>query len=159
MAQSHTITLTVNGEQRTLLVAAQATLSEVLREQLLLTGVKVGCDLGDCGACTVLVDGLPTLSCIALAVTMDGHTIETIEGVAQNGQLHPLQEEFLTHGATQCGYCTPGMILSAKSMLDRGVDATDANIREHLAGNLCRCTGYVKIVDAVKAASHKVHNG
>ncbi len=156
MTSTHTITLTVNGEAHTLRIAPQATLAEVLREELLLTGVKVGCDLGDCGACTVLVNGDPVLACITLAVTMQGKSIETIEGVAKHGALHPLQEAFLTNAATQCGYCTPGMILSAKAMLDHGVEATDENIREHLAGNLCRCTGYVKIVDAVKDAASKV---
>lgn len=156
MTSTHTITLTVNGDAHTLRVAPQATLAEVLREELQLTGVKVGCDLGDCGACTVLVDGDPVLACITLAVTMDGRSIETIEGLAKHGTLHPLQEAFLTNAATQCGYCTPGMILSAKSMLDHGVEPTEANIREHLSGNLCRCTGYVKIIDAVQEAAGKI---
>lgn len=147
----HTITLTVNGEARQLAVEPYWTLAEVLREQFGLTGVKIGCDLGACGACTVLADGKPILSCLTLAVTVDGSDIQTIEGVAENGILDPLQRSFLNHGAVQCGYCTPGMILSAKALVKEHPDATEEEIREHLSGNLCRCTGYNKIIEAVQS--------
>lgn len=144
------ITLCVNGESHELAVEPQWTLAEVLREQLLLTGVKIGCDLGACGACTVLIDGKPVLSCLTLAVTVEGCEIETIEGLTVDGTLHPLQTSFLDHGAVQCGFCTPGQILTAKAALAENPHATDNELRERLSGNLCRCTGYTKIIEAVQ---------
>jgi carbon-monoxide dehydrogenase small subunit len=141
--------LTVNGQSHELLVDPHRTLLEVLREQLGLTGAKEGCNLGDCGSCTVLLDGKPFLSCLVLAVEAQGREILTIEGLSQNGKLHPIQESFVQHGAVQCGFCTPGMILSAKVLLDRNPRPTEAEVKEALSGNLCRCTGYVKIVEAI----------
>ena len=123
----------------------------MLREDVGLTGTKRGCDDGDCGACTVLVDGAPITSCMMLAVDAQGKAITTIEGLAVNGKLHPLQRAFIDHGALQCGFCTPGMILTAKYLLDENPHPTDEEIREGLAGNLCRCTGYVQILEAVEA--------
>ncbi len=154
----HAITLIVNGDRKELSVEPQWTLAEVLREQLGLTGVKIGCDLGDCGACTILLDGKPVLSCLLLAVMADGCSIQTIEGIARNGVLHPLQQSFLEHGALQCGFCTPAMILTSAAMLGDTHSLTtgglsEQRIREKLSGNLCRCTGYQKIVTAVKAIS------
>ncbi|MDH3251511.1 MAG: molybdopterin-dependent oxidoreductase [Ignavibacteria bacterium] len=146
------ITLTVNGEPRELAVEPHWTLAEVLREQLGLTGVKIGCDVGDCGACTVLLDGKPILSCLTLAVTVEGRSIETIEALARNGVLHPLQKSFLHHGATQCGFCTPGMILTSKAILGLNDTLSEDVVREQLSGNMCRCTGYTKIVEAVQNA-------
>ena len=134
------ISLFVNGEKKQLAIEPQWTLAEVLREQLHLTGTKIGCDTGDCGACTVLVGGKPILSCITLAITCDGSSIQTIEGVAENGNLHSLQKSFLEHGALQCGFCTSGMVLSAISNQHSAV--SNQQIREELSGNLCRCTGY-----------------
>lgn len=146
----HLIHLRVNSEPKELAVEPQWTLAEVLRERLHLTGTKIGCDLGECGACTVLVDGKPVLSCITLAVTVDGSDVHTIEGMAKGGTLHPLQQSFLNHGATQCGFCTPGMILTADAMLDKIPSCpTENEIREKISGNLCRCTGYQKIVEAI----------
>jgi carbon-monoxide dehydrogenase small subunit len=151
------ISLQVNGRWRELEVEPQETLSQVLRERLGLTGVKVGCEAGECGACTVLLDGVPIVSCLFLAVWADGRSILTIEGLAHpDGTLHPLQEAFLEAGAVQCGYCTPGMILTAKALLDRNPHPSRAETREALAGNLCRCTGYKKIVDAVELAARKL---
>jgi len=145
--------LKVNGQIYDLLAEPHWTLLEALREQLNLTGSKEGCSLGDCGSCTVLLDGMPFLSCLVLAVEARGREILTIEGLAQNGRLHPLQEAFVKHGAVQCGFCTPGMILSAKALLDRNPRPAEAEVREVIAGNLCRCTGYVKIVDAIVSAA------
>jgi len=145
--------LKVNGELRTLLAEPHRTLLEILRQELGLTGAKEGCDVGDCGACTVLIDGEPLLSCLTLAVEVQGREITTIEGLAQNGQLHPLQRAFVNHGAVQCGFCSPGVILSAKALLDANPRPTEDEVREAIGGNLCRCTGYVKIVEAVLAAS------
>lgn len=146
----HLITLNVNGQQHQLAVEPQWTLAQVLREELRLTGTKIGCDTGDCGACSVLANGKPILSCLTLAATVEGIDILTIEGLADSGHLHPLQESFLEHGAFQCGYCTPGMILTAKSFVDANDARSEESIREHLSGNLCRCTGYQKIIDATK---------
>ena len=129
------------------------TLLEVLREDLQLTGTKHGCELGECGACAVLVNGEPVLSCLTLAVEMQGAAITTIEGVANGAELHPLQTAFADHGGSQCGYCTPGIILTAKALLERNPDATRDEIREGLSGNLCRCTGYLQILDAVESAA------
>ncbi len=150
------ITLTVNGEPSELAVESHWTLAEVLREQLGLTGVKIGCDAGDCGACTVLLDGKPILSCLTLAVTVEGSSIETIEALARNGVLHPLQKSFLHHGATQCGFCTPGMILTSKAILASNGTPPENVIRDQLSGNMCRCTGYTKIVEAVQNANQEL---
>lgn len=147
------IDLIINGDTRSVMVKANTLLVNVLRDQLDLTGTKKGCELGDCGSCTVLLDGKPVDSCLVLAVEADGREITTIEGVAQNGKLDALQESFVNHAATQCGYCTPGMILSAKALLTRNAHPTEREVREAIAGNLCRCTGYVHIVEAVLAAS------
>ena len=147
------VTLTVNGDEYSVLVKPNMTLLDLLREELDLTGSKKSCELGDCGACTVLLDGKPVNSCLVLAVEADGHAITTIEGVEQNGVLDRVQEEFINHGAIQCGFCSPGMILSAKALLTRNPHPTELEVREAIAGNLCRCTGYVKIVEAILAAS------
>jgi carbon-monoxide dehydrogenase small subunit len=147
------IQLRVNGELYEVAVHPHWTLLEVLREELDLTGAKKGCDAGDCGGCTVILDGKPVVSCLTLAVEADGRDILTIEGLAQNGQLHPIQNAFVEHGAIQCGFCTPGMIMSAKALLDENPNPTEEEVRQAIAGNLCRCTGYVKIVEAILAAS------
>ncbi|MBI5441965.1 MAG: (2Fe-2S)-binding protein [Deltaproteobacteria bacterium] len=147
------IRLTVNGDDYTFFVKANTMLTNVLRDELHLTGTKKGCELGDCGSCTVLLDGQPVNSCITLAVEADGHEITTIEGVAQHGELDKIQEAFLDHSAIQCGYCTPGMVLSAKALLAKNPKPTEPEIREAIAGNLCRCTGYVNIVKAIHAAA------
>ncbi len=147
------ITLNVNGDAHTILVKGNAILTNVLRDQLDLTGTKKGCELGDCGSCTVLLDGKPVDSCLVLAVEADGREITTIEGVSANGALDAIQESMINHAAVQCGYCTPGMVLSAKALLTRNPHPTEPEVREAIAGNLCRCTGYVHIVEAVLAAS------
>jgi carbon-monoxide dehydrogenase small subunit len=148
-----TIYITVNHKPFELTVEPSQTLLEVIREKLGLTGTKAGCLVGDCGACTVLVDGKPVNSCLMLAVQADGKQVTTIEGVETPQGLHPLQNAFVDKGAIQCGYCTPGMILSAKSLLDRHPRADEAEIRQAISGNLCRCTGYQKIVEAILFAS------
>jgi carbon-monoxide dehydrogenase small subunit len=145
--------LTVNDEPRELLVAPHKTLLEVLREDLGLTGTKHGCELGECGTCTVLVDGAPVLSCLALPADLEGRRIETVEGMADGSRLHPLQQAFAELGAAQCGYCTPGMLLTAQALIAERPAPTRDEIREALAGNLCRCTGYTKILDAVELAA------
>ena len=147
------LTCTVNCEPVDLLVEDYKTLLEVLREDLGLTGTKHGCELGECGACAVLVDGEPVLSCLVLAVESAGRQIETVEGLATDGRLHPLQESFADLGAAQCGYCIPGMLMTAKALLDREPHPSRERIREALSGNLCRCTGYLQIVEAVEAAA------
>lgn len=147
------ITLIVNNKVCEVAVAPNKTLTQVLRDELDLLGTKEGCGIGDCGACTVILDGRPVNSCLILAVQADGHEITTIEGVAEGQDLHPVQQAFVDMGAVQCGFCTPGMILSAKSLLEKVPDPTEGEIREALSGNLCRCTGYQKIVEAVKVAS------
>ena len=147
------IDINVNGVPFRLRVKTSALLLDVLREDLGLKGTKRGCDLGQCGACTVLLDGRPVLSCILLAVQADGKKITTIEGMASEGKLHPLQDAFIAEGAAQCGFCTPGMILSAKALLDRNSNPADDEIRLAISGNLCRCTGYAKIIRAVKKAA------
>jgi carbon-monoxide dehydrogenase small subunit len=149
------LSLTVNDEVHDVLVPVEKTLLEVLREDLGLTGTKHGCELGECGTCTVLVDGEPVLSCLALPVELEGRRITTVEGLARDGVLHPLQVAFVELGAAQCGYCTPGMLLTAAALLDRVVHPSRQQIREALAGNLCRCTGYTKILDAVELAARR----
>jgi carbon-monoxide dehydrogenase small subunit len=155
----HAIALTVNGEHYRLDVAAHHTLLEVLREQLVLTGTKNGCEAGECGACVVLITwpgaerSEPVNSCMVLAPEADGAEIVTIEGLAHDGQLDPLQQAFLATGAAQCGFCTPGILVNARALLDRNPDPSEAEIREALVGNLCRCTGYLRIIEAVKAAT------
>jgi len=147
------IELSVNGSLHEVLVKPQQLLLEVLRDSLGLTGAKEGCGLGSCGACTVLMDGVPVLSCLTLVEAAVGKEITTIEGLAKEGELHPLQESFVQHGAIQCGYCSPGMIMTSKALLDQTPKPTREQIRFALAGNLCRCTGYQKIVDAVEAVA------
>lgn len=150
------IELEVNGRVYDVAVSPRDLLVDVLRKKLGLTGTKKGCGQGDCGACTVLIDGRPALSCLTLAISCRGKKILTIEGLAQNGELHPIQQAFVEHGAIQCGFCTPGMILSAKALLDENPEPTEEDIKRGLAGNLCRCTGYKKIVEAVAAAATKL---
>jgi len=149
------LTSTVNHEPVELLVEDYKTLLEVLREDLGLTGTKHGCELGECGACAVLVDGEPVLSCLLLAVESEGRHIETVEGLATGGRLHPLQESFADLGAAQCGYCIPGILMTAKALLDGEPHPSRERIREALSGNLCRCTGYLQIVEAVEAAAQR----
>jgi carbon-monoxide dehydrogenase small subunit len=146
------IRLTVNGDPVQIAVPAQRTLLELLRQELGLTGTKQGCDAGDCGACTVLLDGEPVLACLTLAVTTDGRTVSSVEGLARSGELRPLQRAFVEHGAAQCGFCTPGMLMSATALLAAVPRPDREQVRHALAGNLCRCTGYTKILDAVVAA-------
>jgi carbon-monoxide dehydrogenase small subunit len=147
------ITLTVNGEKHEVAVEPRQSLLHVLREELHLTGTKEGCSEGECGACTVLLDGQTVDSCLIFGVEANGREIVTIEGLAKGDQLHPVQKAFAEYGAVQCGFCTPGMILAAKALLDSNPRPTEAEIRRGIAGNLCRCTGYVKIVEAIKAAA------
>jgi carbon-monoxide dehydrogenase small subunit len=149
----HKITLTVNGSVEILEVEPHRTLLQVLREDLALTGPKIGCEAGECGACTVLFDGKAVNSCLVLAVEADGHEIVTVEGLSNNGQLDPLQRAFIDHNAVQCGFCTPGMLISARALLDRNPHPTEAEIRQAIAGNLCRCTGYTRIVRAIQAVA------
>ncbi len=149
------IELKVNGESYETAVDTHRTLLEVLRENLGLTGAKEGCDLGDCGTCTVLIDGKPVLACLTLAVDSVEKEITTIEGLASEGKLHPLQQNFVDHGAIQCGFCTPGMLLSAKAMLDENPNPTEEEIKKGISGNLCRCTGYTKILEAITATTQK----
>jgi aerobic-type carbon monoxide dehydrogenase small subunit (CoxS/CutS family) len=152
-AMKSRVTLNVNGESREALVPVHKTLLEVLREDLGLNGTKHGCELGECGTCTVLVDGEPVLSCLALPVETEDRLITTVEGMAEGGRLHPLQQAFAELGAAQCGYCTPGILLTAKALLDERPLPTREEVRAALAGNLCRCTGYTKILDAVELAA------
>lgn len=146
-----TIRLIVNGEEKVLTIDVQQTLLEVLREDLGLTGTKKGCNQGECGACTVLLEGKPVSSCSLLAVKADGKAVTTIEGVAKGGQLHPIQQAFNEKGAIQCGFCSPGMILVTKSLLEQNPHPTIAEIKEAIAGNICRCTGYVQIIEAIRS--------
>jgi carbon-monoxide dehydrogenase small subunit len=150
------LTLDVNAESRQLLVPVHKTLLEVLREDMQLTGTKHGCELGECSTCTVLVDGKPELSCLLLPIQVVGRAITTIEGMARGSELHPLQAAFGELGAAQCGYCSPGILLSAMSLLDSNPRPSRDEIKEALAGNLCRCTGYVKILDAVELAAGRM---
>jgi len=153
MAGKVLLTLNVNGEEYEVAIPLHKTLLEVLREDMGLTGTKHGCELGECGTCTVLLDGEPVLSCLLLPIECQGREILTVEGMAQAGHLHPLQQSFAELGAAQCGYCTPGILLAAKALLDTNPRPNREEIRVALAGNLCRCTGYTKILDAVELAA------
>jgi carbon-monoxide dehydrogenase small subunit len=152
-------TFLVNGREHEVIIEPHMLLIDVLRDALGLTGTKYACGAGDCGACTVLIDGKPSFSCLTLAITARGKNILTIEGVAEGNELDPIQQAFVDRGAVQCGFCTPGMILSAKALLDENPEPTRDEIKTALAGNLCRCTGYVKIVDAVEAAAGAIREG
>lgn len=149
----HNIDLMVNGKRYSLEVESDRSLLDVIREDLNLTGIKKGCDKADCGACTVLLNGKPVNSCMVLAVQADGKEITTIEGVARDGKLDPIQEAFIKHGAVQCGFCTPGMILTAWALLRENREPTREEIQKAISGNLCRCTGYVQIIDAIQSAA------
>lgn len=151
------VELTVNGETREMAAEGHRSLLDCLREELGLTGTKKGCDVGDCGACTVLVDGQPINACLMLAVEARGKNVETVEGLRPEGDvLHPLQEAFMRHGASQCGFCTPGILMMARKLLEENPDPSDAEIRFGLSGNICRCTGYTKIFDAVRSAARDI---
>jgi aerobic carbon-monoxide dehydrogenase small subunit len=150
------VQLRVNQKSYQVAVEAHHTLVQVLREDLGLTGTKIGCGEGDCGACTVLLDGQAVNSCLVLAVQAEGHEITTIEGLAEGNQLHPLQQAFVDQGAIQCGFCSPGMILTAKQLLDKNPSPSEAEVRAGIAGNLCRCTGYQKIAEAIENAAVKL---
>lgn len=149
----HDITFTVNDESYSITVESHHNLLRVLREQLVLTGTKNGCSEGECGACTVLLDGEPVNSCLVLGVEADGHAITTVEGLAVDGHLAPIQQTMVELGGTQCGFCTPGVLIASHALLLRNPDPSEAEIRAGLVGNLCRCTGYVRIVDAVREAA------
>ena len=153
---THRIQLTVNGEEHDLLIEPRKTLLSALRDQIGITGTKEGCSTGDCGACTVLVDGKPTTSCLMLAVQADGKEITTIEGIMEGSELHPVQKAMVKLGGFQCGFCTPGIIVSGVAHLDQNPSSTDDEIREALAGNLCRCTGYWKIIEAMQEAAKEM---
>ncbi len=154
------IKFTVNNRPYHLTTAPNRTLLHVLREDLGLMGTKEGCGVGECGACAVLMNGEPVNSCLVLIGQANDSTITTIEGISKNGQPHPLQKAFVEHGAVQCGFCTPGMIIVSKALLDKNPDPSEQEIREALAGNICRCTGYTKIVEAVQAAAKEIsHDG
>lgn len=150
---THRITLTINGEYEQVDVSSNMTLLQMLRDRLAMTGTKNGCNAGECGACTVLLDGEPVNSCMVLAVECAGAQVITVEGLAHDGVLDPIQQTIIEHGAVQCGFCTPGILLSARGLLNRNLNPNDEEIREALVGNLCRCTGYLRIVDAVKDAA------
>jgi carbon-monoxide dehydrogenase small subunit len=150
------ITLRINGEEHEVAVSPNRTLLEVLREDLALTGTKEGCDDGVCGTCTVLVNGKPVRACLLLAIQAQGSQITTIEGLAEGERLHPIQQAFIDHGAIQCGYCTPGMILAAKALLEETAQPTDQEIKRAISGNFCRCTGYNKIVEAIGSVARMI---
>ena len=155
----HLITLKVNGQEYTVAADSSRTLNEVLREDLNLTGTKLGCSDGDCGACTVLLDGQSVSSCLTLAVSVEGKEITTVEGLASSGEeLHPIQEAFIEKGAIQCGFCTAGMEMSALNLLSKNSSPTEKEIRTAISGNLCRCTGYYKIVEAIDSAAEKMRD-
>ena len=156
MANKRLVTTTINGEEFDFLCRPQQSLLEILRDELRLTGAKEGCNNGNCGACTVLLNGAPVNSCLVLAVEVDGAELQTVEGIAAGGELHPLQQCFLEGAALQCGICTPGFLMSAKALLEENPAATEQEIRFKLAGNLCRCTGYDKIVRAIQAAGEQL---
>ena len=154
--KKRTVRFTLNGQSKEVLIEPNALLLSVLRDQLGLTGTKYGCGTGQCGSCTVLVDGEPVLSCLTLGVAVDGRDILTIEGLAKpDGTLDPVQEAFLDHGAVQCGFCTPGMVMMGRDLLDRNPAPFESEIREHIKGNLCRCSGYISIVRAIKSCAQK----
>ena len=152
------VELNINGEAYELAIVPSHTLLEVLREDAGLTGTKHGCEQGECGLCTVLVDGAPQFSCLTLVVEVQGSEIRTVEGLARGGELHPLQQAFAEKGASQCGYCSSGMLMSAQALLERNPAPTRSEIREALAGNLCRCTGYLAILDAVELAAARMRS-
>ncbi len=152
----HHVTTTVNGDRVEFLCDAKQTLLDVLRNELHLTGTKEGCATGDCGACSVTIDGRLTCSCLVLGVEAEGKSIQTIEGMATGKEMHPLQRKFLEHAALQCGICTPGFLMAARALLERNPDPTESEVRYWLAGNLCRCTGYHKIVEAVLDAAREM---
>ncbi|MCH6577376.1 MAG: (2Fe-2S)-binding protein [Proteobacteria bacterium] len=158
MARSH-VTTTVNGDEYEFLCDAEQTLLDVLRDELFLTGTKEGCATGDCGACSVMLDGRLVCACLVLGVEAAGKLIETIEGLAHGDELHPLQQKFLEHNGAQCGICTPGTLIAAKALLAVNPDPSETEIRYWLAGNLCRCTGYDKIIRAVMAAAEEMREG
>jgi len=153
----HVITVTVNGETHAVEVPAKRLLADFLRDDLLLTGTKRGCETGTCGACSVLIDGEVVKSCLNLAVQADGRSVTTVEGLGQGANLHPLQTSFMEQGGLQCGYCTPGFLMAAHDLLSRNPSPSEEEIRQGLSGNLCRCTGYQGIVDSVKNAAEKMH--
>ena len=153
------ITLTVNGEVYQISVKPNTILLDVLRDELDLTGTKRGCDTGDCGVCTVIMDGKTVNACLVLAMKADGRNIDTIEGIANGNKLDPIQEAFVEKGAVQCGFCTPGMVLSTKALLDKNPQPTKLEIKTGISGNLCRCTGYTKIIEAIQSASQKMSEG
>ena len=158
MQGSRQLSLTVNGETFEAMIAPYKTLLEALREELGLTGTKHGCELGECGACAVLVDGEPQLSCLVLALECEGRRIETVEGLARGAELHPLQAAFADLGAAQCGYCTPGILMTAKALLEREKAPSRERIREAVSGNLCRCTGYQQIFEAIEEAARRMEH-
>jgi carbon-monoxide dehydrogenase small subunit len=151
----HQINLTINGEYTQVAVPSNLTLLQMLRETVALTGTKNGCNAGECGACTVILNGEPVNSCMVLAVECDGSEIVTVEGLAKDNVLDPIQETIIKHGGVQCGFCTPGILVSSRALLDRNPDPSEAEIREALVGNLCRCTGYLRIVEAVQEAARR----
>jgi carbon-monoxide dehydrogenase small subunit len=146
------ISFVINGNKKQMAISPNMTLLELLRDHLGLTGTKRGCEIGECGTCTILLDGKPVYACLVLAPKVDGKEIITIEGIGEEGKLHPLQEAFLSHGAVQCGFCTPGMILAAKALLDENPYPSREQIEDTISGNLCRCTGYLQIVNAIEAS-------
>ena len=158
MARNH-VTTTINGDQYEFLCDTEQTLLDCLRDELFLTGTKEGCASGDCGACNVMLDGSLVCSCLVLGVEADGKSVETVEGMAHGDELHPLQQKFLELNGLQCGICTPGILVAAKALLDRNPDPTETEIRYWLAGNLCRCTGYDKVVRSVQAAAEEMRKG
>lgn len=151
------MSLTVNGVKHEVAIEPRRTLIELLREDLGLIGTKKGCGIGDCGACTVLVEGVATLSCLTLAIQVDGRSVETVEGLAEDGKPNRLQQSFVDHGAIQCGFCTPGTLMTATELLRRNSHPDEQEIRKSISGNLCRCTGYQKIVEAIQSAGGKNH--
>lgn len=153
----HHIKIKVNGYEHEVLVNAHEFLADVLRDRLGLTGTKVGCGAGECGSCTVIMNGRPVNSCLVLGVQADGKEIQTIEGVADGPELHPLQKNFVKYGALQCGFCTPGLIMTTKSMIEENPNLSEEEIREGIIGHICRCTGYQKIVEAVAATAKEIH--
>jgi aerobic carbon-monoxide dehydrogenase small subunit len=152
---NHQLSLMINGTKEQVSVSSNLTLLQMLRDKLALTGTKNGCNAGECGACTVLLNGEPVNSCMILAVECDGMEVVTVEGLVKNGVLDPVQQTIIEHGGVQCGFCTPGILISARALIDRQPDPSDDDIREALVGNLCRCTGYLRIVDAVKEAASR----